>query len=110
MYPPNLTDTPKSSFLRPQPPPGVEAGCTPLSTVWIPTSLIPLVLGALLQLLPPWAWNTATPATTQAQMRDLLTRIAVASQTAYNIPVPISCDDASCDWIDNGAGSYIVDD
>jgi len=89
-------------------PPGVEAGCSPLATVWFPTALLPQILGALQQLVQPAIWNTATPLLTQEQMTDLIGNIATAAQTSYHTGTPISCGDASCNWIRNSAGQFIL--
>jgi hypothetical protein len=52
-----------------------------------------------------WA---APAAATQRQMTDLIGNIGTAALTAYNTGGPISCGDASCNWIRNSAGQFIL--
>jgi len=89
------------------PAPGLEAGCGPLSTVWFPTALLPYVLGALTQLLQQAIWATPT-ATTQRQMTDLIGNIGTAALASYHTGTPISNGDASCNWVRDGIGQFIL--
>ena len=98
---------PRACIALPAPPPGIEAGCGPLSTVWFPTALLPYVLGALWYLIQPGNWAT-TDATVLRQMTDLLGNIGTAALATYNIGTPISNGDASCNWVRDGIGQFIL--
>ena len=98
---------PRPTVVSPQPVPGIEAGCGPLATVWFPQALAGYVLAALTSLIQPGAWDT-TDKTVLRQMTDLLGNIGTAALASYHTGTPISNGDASCNWVRDGIGQFIL--
>jgi len=81
MYPGPTPWTVRSSFVSPVPIPESAPGDTPRTCVSFNSGWLPLVIGALLQLAQPAAWDTADDAARQAvllDVQDLLARFGVA--------------------------------
>jgi hypothetical protein len=69
--------------------------------------MLSYILGALMQLVQPGAWVNRDP-TTLRQMTDLIGNIGTAALTSYGLPTPISNGDASCNWVRNTDGKFIL--
>lgn len=81
MYPGPTPWTVRSSFVSPVPIPDAAPGDTPRTCVSFSSAWLPLVIGALLQLAQPAAWDTADDSARNAvllDVQDLLERFGVA--------------------------------
>ena len=109
MWIPDYDQAPYSTFTEPVPDPGTDPTVGPFVLVPLVQSWLPVVLGALQQLVQAGAWNLSTDAARlDVQMRamQLIRWIAMAGWYVWTGPYPI--DNGGSIWISNGAGAWVL--